>query len=182
MVNDRFFLTFCTHTGRPGIGILRAANIGDRKLPWPTGHGRVLWQRFLVVRPTAVVFSTAQHTAMYRRTAMQHTISGVLARIPEPTTATAVGWVVLVLVSRQQSGDRWRRFFGHGFQSPPNPQLSPAPLLIWQRHQSRPRRKFVYVGQWRRSGIIGYQFARGLQQPRCSRWQPGITVYVQLDG
>lgn len=91
MVNDRSFLTFCTHTGRPGTGILRVANIGDRKLPWPTGHRGVLWQRFLVVRPTAAVFSTAQHAAMYRRTAMQHTISGVLARIPEPTpAATAI--------------------------------------------------------------------------------------------
>lgn len=93
----------------------------------------MLWQRFLVVRPTAIVIGTAQHAAVYRRTAVQHPIPGVLARVPEPTTAAAAaatGWVFLVRVGRRQGGHWRRRFVVHGFQSPPNTQLAPAPLLL----------------------------------------------------
>lgn len=172
--------------GRPGPGILRAADPGNRELPRATGHGRMLRRR-VIVRARAATMAVgeteraaaAAAVAMFGRAAVQHAVPGVPARIPEPGRGGG----------RRQNGRRRRRRrrVGRGIADqsplPPSPvQLAPpAPLLFRQRHQPRAGRQFVHAGRRRlRHGVRFFVFG-GQQQPRRRRRQSGVTVFVQLD-
>lgn len=178
-----FFFRFSVLAGRSSPRILWTADAGNRKLPRSTGHGRVLRQRrFVLCRRTAATVAVVNGqaigtVAMRGRTAVQHPVPIVLARVSKPGRGVCDG-----SGGGQRPDERRRRRLDGvhgGIQSSTTLRVH-APLFFRKRHHPRVGWQLVHDG-WRRHSFVRLHSSFGQQQPRHCRRKSSLALLFQLD-